>query len=148
MIPEFNENGNLPPGVHFCDDWEEFKERFGYTPKRTQMILSMEDAIASLKAAGCRTFYINGSFVTSKLDPRDFDCCWDRDDTDIDYLRKTAPIILKFHDSAAQKNKYKGEIYPSEQSVNESTISIEFFQRDRDQNRKGIIAINLLEWEP
>jgi hypothetical protein len=121
---------------------------FGYTPKRAQMILGMEDAMASLKAAGCRTFYINGSFVTSKLDPRDFDCCWDRDDTDIDYLRKTAPIILKFHDSAAQKNKYKGEIYPSEQSVDESTMSIEFFQRDRDQNRKGIIAINLLEWEP
>lgn len=51
MIPEFDENGNLPPGVHFCDNWEDFKERFGYTPKRAQMILGMEDAIASLKAA-------------------------------------------------------------------------------------------------
>ncbi len=30
MIPDFDENGNLPPGVHFCD-WSEFKERFGYT---------------------------------------------------------------------------------------------------------------------
>lgn len=67
---------------------------------------------------------------------------------DIDYLKLNAPIILKFHDSVAQKNKYKGEIYPSEQSVDESTMSIEFFQRDRNQNRKGIIAINLLEWEP
>jgi hypothetical protein len=31
MIPDFDENGNLPAGVHFCD-WEEFKEKFGYTP--------------------------------------------------------------------------------------------------------------------
>jgi len=25
VIPEFDENGNLPPGVHFCE-WEEFEE--------------------------------------------------------------------------------------------------------------------------
>lgn len=29
MISKFDENGNLPPGVHSCE-WEEFKERFGY----------------------------------------------------------------------------------------------------------------------
>jgi hypothetical protein len=29
MIPKFDENGNLPSGVHICE-WEEFKERFGY----------------------------------------------------------------------------------------------------------------------
>lgn len=63
-------------------------------------------------------------------------------------LRQNAPLILKYYDSAAQKAKYKGEIYPSDQPVDESTISIEFFQRDRKQNRKGIVAINLLEWEP
>jgi hypothetical protein len=86
--------------------------------------------------------------VTNKIDPGDFDCCWDRDDVNIDYLRQNAPLILKYYDSAAQKAKYKGEIYPSDQPVDESTISIEFFQRDRKQNRKGIVAINLLEWEP
>ena len=72
-----------------------------------------------LKAAGCRTIYINGSFVTTKAEPGDFDACWDKDDVDIDYLRKNAP-----------------------------TLSIDFFQRDREQNPKGIIAIDLLRWEP
>ncbi len=43
--------------------------------------------------------------------------------------------------------KYGGEIYPSDQLVDESIMSIEFFQQDREQNRKGIIAINLLEWD-
>ncbi len=28
MIPEFDENGNLPPGVNFCE-WEDFKDKFG-----------------------------------------------------------------------------------------------------------------------
>lgn len=146
MIPEFDENGNLPPGIHFCD-WSEFKERFGYTDRRALMIKGMSAAMAELKAAGCRTFYINGSFVTSQPKPRDFDCCWDRDDVDIDYLRKNAPVLLNFYNSAAQKAKYKGEIYPSDQQVDESVTSIELFQRDRKQNRKGIIAIDLQEWE-
>ena len=150
MIPEFDENGNLPPGVHFCDDWEEFKERFGYTPKRTQMILSMEDAIASLKAAGCRTFYINGSFVTSETKPNDFDACWDPDAVDIDYLKKNSPTLLNFANKrAAQKAKYKGELFRSDQPLDDQgKTSFDFFQGDRRHNRKGIVAIDLLRWEP
>ena len=50
MIPEFDENGNLPPGVYFCD-WEEFKERFGYTPKRSRMIEGLEEIIEHLMLA-------------------------------------------------------------------------------------------------
>ena len=34
-------------------------------------------ALESLKSAGCRTVYLNGSFVTSKEAPNDFDACWD-----------------------------------------------------------------------
>lgn len=147
MIPDFEENGNLPPGVHYCY-WDEFRERFGYTHDRRKMIESMEDIMRELKAAGCRTFYINGSFVTNNRLPNDFDCCWDRDDVNINYLRINAPLILKFYDSNAQKAKYGGEIYQSHQPVDESTNSIEFFQRDRELNKKGIIAIDLGEWEP
>ncbi|MDF5720895.1 MAG: hypothetical protein PUP91_10520 [Rhizonema sp. PD37] len=104
--------------------------------------------MAQLKAAGCRRAYINGSFVTHKLVPEDFDMCWDRDDVDINCLRQKAPIILNFYEKETQKAKYKGEIYPSDQPIDESTMSIDFFQRDREQNRKGIIAIDLLRWEP
>lgn len=147
MIPEFDANGNLPPGVHFCY-WSEFKERFGYNRRRRTLISGIEEVITFLKAAGCRTVYLNGSFVTIKEKPNDFDMCWDRDDTDIEYLRKNAPTILKFYNSAAQKYKYGGEIYQSDEPVNESETSIEFFQSDREYNRKGIIAINIIEWEP
>ncbi|MBD2775570.1 DUF6932 family protein [Iningainema tapete] len=147
MIPEFDENGNLPPGVHFCD-WDEFKEKFGYTPRRAQMILGMSAAMSQLKAAGCRIFYINGSFVTSEPKPNDFDACWEPDDVDMDYLRKNAPTLLNFSNKrAAQKAKYKGELFRSDQPVDdEGTTSIDFFQLDRRQNKKGIIAIDLLRW--
>ena len=147
MIPDFEDNGNLPPGIHYCF-WDEFKVLFGYTEKRMQMIRGMEMVMIELKAAGCRNFYVNGSFVTRKLTPKDFDCCWVQDDVDTEYLKEKAPLILKYYDSAAQKAKYRGEIYQSDQPVDKSTTSIEFFQRDRDLNKKGIIAIDLQEWAP
>ncbi|MEG3973888.1 hypothetical protein QT970_04595 [Microcoleus sp. herbarium8] len=85
MIPEFDEHGNLPPGVHWAE-WEELKDRFGTTPRRSRMTDGLQMAMEQLKAAGCRTIYINGSFVTSKLAPQDFDACWDREEVDMNYL--------------------------------------------------------------
>ncbi len=148
MIPEFDENGNLPPGVHFCE-WEEFLERFDYNDKRSRLINGLVVAMEQLKAAGCRTIFINGSFVTIKQDPVDFDACYDNEAVDEEYLRIHAARLLNFYDRAGQKAKYKGEIFPSDQPVGSYSItSYELFQRDRSLNKKGIIAIDLLRWQP
>ncbi|HAG83609.1 MAG TPA: hypothetical protein DCL61_21280 [Cyanobacteria bacterium UBA12227] len=148
MIPEFDENGNLPPGVYFCD-WEEFKERFGTNYKRERMLEGLELAMTQLKTAGCRTIYINGSFVTSYPNPNDFDACYDIETVDVEYLRVNCPRLLNHYDRNAQKAKYKGEIFPSNQPVgNYGENSLSFFQMDRRKNKKGIIAIDLMTWEP
>jgi hypothetical protein len=148
VIPEFDENGNLPPGVYFCE-WEEFLERFGGNERRLYLIHGLRLAMEQLQAAGCRTIYINGSFVTIKDEPGDFDVCWDRDDVDIEYLRLYAPKLLNHYDRAAQKAKYRGEIYPSDQPVGDyGDNSFDFFQRDRRRRKKGIIAIDLMRWKP
>ena len=148
MIPEFDENGNLPPGVHFCE-WEEFKERFSTNLNRENMIYGLALAMTQLKAAGCRTIYINGSFVTSKSKANDFDACYDREAVDFDNLRVNAPRLFNHHNRDAQKAKYKGEVFPSDQPVgNYGENSFEFFQKDRKKNKKGIIAIDLMRWSP
>jgi len=147
VIPEFDENGNLPPGVYFCE-WEEFVDRFGTSDLRLRLMRGLRMAMEQLKAAGCRTIYINGSFVTSKPEPGDFDACWDLENVDIDYLRREAPKLLNSYDRAGQKAKYKGELFTSEQPVgNYGKNSFDFFQEDRKHNRKGIIAIDLVRWD-
>jgi hypothetical protein len=50
-----------------------------------------------LKAAGCRTIYIDGSFVTIETKPNDFDACYDRDAVNMAYLRVNAPILFDHH---------------------------------------------------
>ena len=51
------------------------------------MIRDLKLAMTQLKAAGARTIYINGSFVTSKETPNDFDACYDRETVDREYLK-------------------------------------------------------------
>lgn len=147
VIPQFDENGNLPPGVHWAE-WEEFIERFGNNERRLLLIQGLQMAMERLKAAGCRTIYINGSFVTTKPKPGDFDACYDDETVDKNYLRIHAPRLLNHYDRAAQKAKYKGEIFPSNQPIGNYGDNSDFFQRDRQKNKKGIIAIDLIRWEP
>jgi hypothetical protein len=150
MIPEFNDNGNLPPGVHWAE-WEEFKEIFGTSLTRQRMVDGLELAMTQLKSAGCRTIYIDGSFVTTKQKPGDFDACWEDNGVDINYLQSIAPALFNFALlRAEQKNQYKGEIFPSNYPANDSgTAYIDFFQFDtRTNTRKGIIAIDLQRWKP
>ena len=150
MIPEFDESGILPPGVHWAE-WSEFQEIFGTNLTRQRMIDGLELAMTQLKAAGCRIIYIDGSFVTSKQKPGDFDACWEDNGVDIKYLESIAPTLFNFAlRRAEQKIKYKGEIFPSNYPANDSgTAYIDFFQFDtRTNTRKGIIAIDLQRWKP
>ena len=110
-IPDFDENGNLPPGIHWTT-YEEFEERFGTNFTRLRQIEGLKKAMKQLKNAGCRTIYINGSFVTTKPKPNDFDACWDTEDVNINYLLTHAPALLNLSDRNAQKAIYKGEILP------------------------------------
>ena len=75
MIPLFRRNGTLPPGVHWAT-WEEVVERFGGNAHRQSLLAGLKQALENLKQAGCRDFYLDGSFVTDKLEPEDFDGCF------------------------------------------------------------------------
>lgn len=76
MIPDFvGSEGYLPPGEHLAT-WDEVTERFSETEKRRELIKGLKAALDNLRAAGCKTAYIDGSFVTRKRNPNDFDACW------------------------------------------------------------------------
>ena len=65
----------------------------------------------SLRRAGCRIFYIDGSFVTSKESPNDFDACWEEAGVEPELLD---PVLLRFDAGRAeQKARYLGELFPA-----------------------------------
>jgi hypothetical protein len=57
----------------------------------------------------------------------------------------STPELLTFSDGrAAQKARYGGELYPAEWPADtDGTTYLDFFQRDRLKQQKGIIALDL-----
>ena len=76
MIPGFNSEGLLPPGVHWAN-WDELMVLFGNSSWRQDLMDGLRAALENLKRAGCRTVYVNGSFVMNKYVPNDYDACWE-----------------------------------------------------------------------
>ena len=121
-------------------------ERYATNKRREQLLDGLRAAIDSLHAAGCRRVYLNGSFVTDKEAPGDFDACWEAGGVDPDGLD---PVLLDFSAlRAAQKAKYGGELFPAEVAAERGGMRfVDYFQRDRiSGERKGIVAIDLGAW--
>jgi hypothetical protein len=107
------------------------------------LLAGLKAALDALRAAGCRRAYIDGSFVTTKATPGDFDGCWEVGGVDPDLLD---PVLLVFaNQRAAQKAKYGGEFFPAESAADPfGTRFLEFFQRDKQTgDPKGIVTIDL-----
>ncbi len=142
MIPSFRRNGTLPPGIHWTT-WEEFVHRFGGNAHRRALLMGLKAALNNLRQAGCKEAYIDGSFVTSKEEPQDFDACWSKVGVEPE---KLDPVLLDFsQERAAQKAKYGGELFIAQAAASEQHVFLGFFQRDRRNQRKGIIGIELIE---
>jgi hypothetical protein len=123
--------------------WNEIEARFGETDRRRELLPGLRAALESLAGAGCRTMYIDGSFVTAKEEPQDFDACWDVAGVDPDLLD---PVLLDFSDRrAAQKERFGGELFPANLAAEPAgTRFLDYFQRDRETGEpKGIVAVDL-----
>ena len=140
MIPKFNGGGNLPEGIHNAI-WDEIRERYGNNDHRRELLGGLRIALDFLKKAGCKEVYIDGSFVTSKRYPNDYDCLWDT--TGVDHTK--LPDFFSPKKRKIQKFLLKGEFIPSNViEKNSRTPFLDFYQTDKvTMERKGIIKLKL-----
>lgn len=143
---DFLDNGYLTPGVHNMT-WVDFYHQFSFSPKRKTLLEGLERAIDILKQCGCTVIYIDGSFVTCKLEPNDYDACWDGDMALVVLnMQDLEPVFLDFsNERKKQKVKYHGEIFPAGLHADSlGTLYFDFFQQIRfSMDKKGIVAIKL-----
>lgn len=76
MLPDFTDEGRLPPGVHVAT-LGEVEERLGFTRRRTRLIEGLRRALVLMRGCGVERVYLDGSFVTDKPRPGDVDGCYD-----------------------------------------------------------------------
>ncbi|KAB8040849.1 hypothetical protein GCL60_02670 [Silvanigrella paludirubra] len=145
-IPEFDKNGELPPGEHIAT-LEQINNRFGTSnPRREALISGLKTAIENFKLAGIKRIWIDGSFVTSKFEPNDIDGCWRYDEkVNLDILD---PVFLQ-KSRFPMKAKYGLEFFPAAFTEGDSGLPFpRFFQLNREGDSKGILVVNLGENKP
>lgn len=99
--------------------------------------------VNELKAAGCKGVFLDGSFVTAKISPNDFDACWDTVGVDPTLLDG---VFFDFSNRRArQKARFQGEFFPADASASASGRTfLEFFQIDQQTGGpKGIVGLRL-----
>jgi hypothetical protein len=144
MIPEWRTSGLLPPGVHEAT-FGEIEARLAFNAHRAGLFIGLVRACGLLADAGCTGIYLDGSYVTNKPDPGDFDACWDSGGVDISRLDAV------FFDFAfgreEQKRRFGGELFPS--NLREGATGgtfLELFQEDEESGApKGIVLIRPCE---
>lgn len=141
MLPPLDpDSGLLPVGEHEAS-WGEVLERFGWNEKRRALLDGLAEALELLARVGCRRVWLNGSFVTAKDEPGDFDACWDTDGVDLDEID---PVLLDLSDGrASQKRRFGGELFPNVVEARSGLVFADFFQNERDGSRKGIVVLKL-----
>jgi hypothetical protein len=144
MIPDLLESGLLPAGIHPAAV-SEIQDRYATNAHRQRLFSGLLRAIVALRQAKCELIYLDGSFVTAKTYPADYDACWELKGVVPALLD---PVFLNFGNRrAAQKAKFFGEFFPAHfqaEAVSPFRTFLNYFQKDSDTGvAKGIIAINL-----
>ena len=145
MIPEFVDSDGpwnmLPPGIHDAT-LDEIEQRFATNDTRKRLYQGFREGVEALRKAGCRVVYLDGSFVSEKEHPGDFDACWEFVGVDVEILD---PVLLDFtHRRISQKLKYGGEFFPADFLADGNLNYKKYFQLDKDTGKgKGIIRIKI-----
>lgn len=145
MIPQFIRlSGStwpiLPPGQHLATMDEVF-QRFAINPRRIMLFNGMKNGLDNLFNSGCLQVFVDGSFVTAKPNPNDYEVGWDLRFVD---PQKLDPILVDVRNGTdEQLKKYMGEFYPTTWTErNSGDPFLRFFQTDKETGEeKGIVRI-------
>lgn len=133
------DTGLLPEGEHPLD-WKSIVSLFGTSPRRQGLLQKLHELCLILKRAGVETVWLDGSFVTSKPTPNDFDMSFDLSDAafarlpDYPFKVKNAATRLRSHfcgdikvEPMADGYRYHKDLWP--------------YVKDHEHNGKAIFGL-------
>lgn len=145
-IPNLNEHGFLPEGVHDCSEGE-VEKRFGqfqHSDCRCRLFERLTEFLRQAKASGLvKAVIIDGSFVTDKDEPNDIDVIVvlrPGHDFDAELSPREYNVVSKLR----IRSQFKFDALVGEEGQNELSKHIYFFGRVREsQIRKGLLKVTL-----
>ena len=141
-LPAFNEDGDLPPGVHGAT-LSEVLARFGQGSVQRCAVANRLTRLYQLAASTGQVtrFVVFGSFVTAKAEPNDIDIILLMKDT-FDLAAVTGEAALMFQHLEAHA-RFGASVFWTRRSgaMGGEQAMIEYWQVRREGGQRGIVEI-------
>lgn len=147
-LPPFRDDGWLPEG-HHAANWQEVGLRFAGEPNSHRAtvfssLLSWRDAVRAKGMAGL--IILNGSFISIKEAPGDFDLVFSYDEG-TEALVRNDPEVRKLIDyQTCRALGFLGDVFALPASLQKSSpllSGLDMFDFDRQGRPKGVIEVQL-----
>ena len=142
-LPTFNDEGDLPEGLH-CATLDEVLQRFGASTLRRRRVYQrlVEIHRVAKATAYLDRFIVFGSFVTSKADPNDVDILLVmRDDFELSACSGETRKLFYHDEAEAEFGASIFWIRPSMLVLDTLEKFIMHWQVKRDLGRRGIVEV-------
>lgn len=140
-VPEFREDGWLPVGHHRAG-WDEIFARFGGRPgsRRAQLTSKLTGLHQALQAAGVQgTILLNGSYISEKSEPRDFDILF-IGPANIQVRKDVEPNLAALLDASGAEERGYSLFFIPEDSAARGTLST-LWDFSKEGVAKGVVEI-------
>ena len=147
-LPDFREDGWLPEG-HHAATWEEIAARFGGTPgsRRAEVLASLLAWRDAARASGLGGLMVlNGSFISTKEAPGDFDLFFLYDEASEARIAAEGQARDLTQYQACREAGYLGDVFALPASlarVSPLLGGADMFDTDRNGRAKGVVEVTL-----
>lgn len=138
MALEFNSLGYLDQTTALT--YEEFMVHFGVNSGRMRQLDNAVRFFRIFYQCGCRTVFVDGSFVSTKMYPGDIDLCFDLTKVDKEYVKMMYPDLFDPDEIDRIKNILQCHVFTFDE---EDYFMLELFSTDKRDNPKGMIKLDL-----
>ena len=144
MIPDWTNNGLLPPGIHAAS-LTDVESRFVYfdrSNQRLRIYANFSRFVVEAQRSGIvRRIILAGSFVTNKPEPNDFDCILVFDPAIVGTT--LSPFQYNLMSRRTTRRAFDGDIMPAADGSIALERYLAFFQTTREGEAVGVVEINL-----
>jgi hypothetical protein len=147
VLPEFDIDGDLPPGIHQAtvDEIERRLARFVVSDRRISLFTRFKQLVAMIRSSGIvDRLVIGGSFVTSKAEPNDIDVVIILS-SDVDFGALT-PSQYTVADRDGWRRVLKTDaldVLTVRNGTTRMDLVLEFFQCRRENKQVGVVEVKL-----
>jgi len=141
-IPKLGSQGILPRGIHRATIAEVRQAFGGGTARRVELMLALEEAADRARKAGVKRILINGSFVTTKKEPRDVDLVFLVSESFEAHLRRGDPHARWIADQVRERRPKLLDAYVAVDGEEWASWA-RLFEGDPWYGKKGLVEVTL-----